>query len=183
MASYLRSHDAIVGLNDCRVDTVRDFADCAARATAAHFLPAPPPQGLDLHSALQQPLATDPAVEGAAAYGGPGAWAQDVIADAAARRQPHRGFCVRVRPDVPACRAVPGLPAEADCKGAEDLCFASLSLQNDSELLDLRSPACMQMQTLHSHQSSVNLEKALPRHLPGPEFDVSRCHFSNPAAC
>ncbi len=133
MASYLRPHDAIVALNDCRVDTVRDFAECASRATAAHFLPAPPPQRSDLPAAPKQLPTTALAVDGAAAYGGPGAWAQDVIADAARRRQPHRGFCVRVQADGPACRAVPGLPAEAECEGAEELCFTSLSLRNDSE--------------------------------------------------
>ncbi len=141
MASYLRPHDAIVALNDCHVDTVRDFAECASRTTAAHFLPAPPPQRSDLLGAPQQLPLAPPATDGAAAYGGPGAWAQDVIADAARRRQPHRGFCVRVQQDGPACRAAPGLPAEAECEGAEDLCFTSLSLQNDSEFPHSRRPS------------------------------------------
>ena len=114
------------------METSQDFADCASRTVAARFLPAPPPGIGHLPAPEQLPSAGSPRD----AYSGAGVWAQDMIADVARRRQPHRGFCVRVEPDAPTCRAAPGWPAEAECAGTGQLCFMSLSLQNDSELLE-----------------------------------------------
>ena len=133
LASYLRPHDVVVNLNGCIVETTQDFVDCALRVTAAPVLPAPPSRPL-YDTALEQPLQAGSAVEGAVGYGygGAGAWTRDLIADAARRRQPHRGFCAAVQLSAPVCRAVPGKLAEAACGGSGELCFTSLSLQNDS---------------------------------------------------
>ena len=131
VAGHLRPHDVIVGLNGCQVDTTQDFVECASRVVAAPFLPPPPPRPLQ-DAAFEQPPLAGSAAEGAVGYGGPGAWTRDVIADAARRRHPHRGFCAEVWSDAPTCRAVPGQLAEAECSGPGELCFTSLSRYNDS---------------------------------------------------